>query len=92
MKSARLTLLVSPDFKARLQRDAKRAEISVARLVRDKFDPGPSAEEHELRALAAELRRSTAETRAAVAAALKEIAAEHRTARGRRTTSATKAA
>ncbi|MCE2971481.1 MAG: hypothetical protein LW847_14930 [Burkholderiales bacterium] len=78
MKTARLTLLVTPEFKSRLERDAERAGISVAQLVRERFETTPSPEEAELRALTAELRRSTATTRAALRAALQAVQAGKR--------------
>lgn len=68
MKSERLTLLVTGDFKARLERDAKRRRISVAQLIRQQFDPVASTpDEQELIALTQELRRSTREVRQALA-------------------------
>lgn len=74
MKSERLTFLVTGDFKARLERDAKRQRISVAQLIRQQFDPAaPSADEQELVALTQELRRMTQEARQALAEAHVEV-------------------
>jgi hypothetical protein len=55
MKTERLTLLCSPDFKAFLAREAERAGVSVAELVRARCEQRPSEEEAVLRALTVDL-------------------------------------
>jgi hypothetical protein len=56
-KSERLHILVDPRFKRFLQAEAKRAGLSVAQLVRQRFDSEPNQEEAVLAALTAELNR-----------------------------------
>lgn len=73
MKTARITFLGSHAFKARLEQEAKAKGISVAELIRQQFDQGPSAEEQVLLALAKELKRSSMETRKALNEAMAEV-------------------
>lgn len=73
MKTARITFLGSDRFKAQLEREAKQQKISVAELIRKQFDRAPNEEEQLLLALAKELKRSTAEARATLNEALKEV-------------------
>jgi hypothetical protein len=59
MKSERIVLLTTPEFKAYLTGEAEREGTSVAELVRNRCQsPQASAEEQALAALTAELRRS----------------------------------
>jgi hypothetical protein len=73
MKIARLTLLVTLDFKGRLARDARRAGVGGAQPMRERFEKKQSPEEAGLRAPITELKRSTAETKAALRAASKLV-------------------
>lgn len=73
MKTARITFLGSDTFKAQLESEARQQKISVAELIRQQFDRRPGEEEQVLSALAKELKRSTAETRAALNEALAEV-------------------
>lgn len=73
MKTARITFLGSDKFKAQLESEAKQHKISVAELIRRQFDRAPTEDEQLLLALAKELKRSTAEARAALNTALREV-------------------
>lgn len=73
MKTARITFLGSEAFKAHLETEAKQQRISVAELIRQQFNRQPSAEEQVISAMAKELKRSTAEARAALNEALVEV-------------------
>ena len=55
MKTARVTLLTSPDFKKFLIAEAQREGVSVAELIRSRCERKPSEEETILMALTAEL-------------------------------------
>ena len=72
MKTERLALLVTPEFKARLQAEASTRGISVGELVRLRCEPAEDADAAELRALTVELRRSTEVAHEALAATLAE--------------------
>jgi hypothetical protein len=72
MKTARLTLLTTPDFKASLERQAAREGVSVAELVRSRCEQRPSDEDGALVALTAELRKAVREARAALREGLAE--------------------
>jgi hypothetical protein len=37
-KSERITILTTPEFKARLEREARMQQISVAKLIRDRLE------------------------------------------------------
>jgi hypothetical protein len=58
MKTERVTLLTSPDFKAFLNAEAHREGVSVAELVRTRCERRPSDEEAMLAELTRELQRS----------------------------------
>lgn len=82
MKTERLTLLCTPEFKAFLSAEALRAGVSVAELVRARCEQRPSEEEATLRALSAELavalkdaRKSLREGLAQAGAALDDLRA-----------------
>jgi hypothetical protein len=67
MKSERLTLLTTPEFKAFLAEEAKQEGVSVAELVRRRCETRePSEEEEVLRALTWELNRQVGEAQAAL--------------------------
>jgi hypothetical protein len=64
MKSERIVLLTTPEFKTYLSNEARREGTSVAELVRNRCQsPSASAEDQTLAALAGELRRSVAAAR-----------------------------
>ncbi len=58
MKTARVTLLTSPDFKKFLSVEAQREGVSVAELIRTRCEQRPSEEEKILVALTSELRNA----------------------------------
>ena len=66
MKTERVTLLTSPEFKAFLTLEARREGVSVGELVRTRCERRPTDEEMMLAAL-------TAELKIAVAAASKSL-------------------
>lgn len=79
MKSERITVLGTPEFKAYLAAEARQEGISVSELVRRRCERAPSEEEELLMTLAGELRRSVESAKqslmeglAAVQAALAE--------------------
>ena len=66
VKTERITLLGSRDFKAFLAKEARKEGVSVSELVRRRCERAPTDDERMLLALADELRKSTAEARAAL--------------------------
>ena len=58
MKTARVTFLVSPDFKAFLAAEAERTGVSVAELIRQRCEGGMTEDEQTLSQLSAQLRAS----------------------------------
>ncbi len=72
MKTARLTLLTTPEFKAFLGAEAARGGISVAELVRSRCEQRPGDDEVLLASLAAELRRAVKEAGASLKSGLAE--------------------
>jgi len=97
MKTARLQVLTTPAFRDRLRREAKRAGVSVAELVRTRCesassDGGPSngasREEEQLVAeLAAQLRKGVRKAQSSLRSSLAEANAmleELKTQRERR--------
>ena len=86
-KTERIVLLTDPKFKRLLQDQARRAGLSVAELVRQRFERQPSQEEALLAALTAELnRRVELVSRSAdrTMALADEVLAELRAGRARR--------
>ncbi len=87
MKTARLQLLTTPSFRDRLRKEAKRAGVSVAELVRTRCE-GSSGEEEQLVAeLAAQLRKEVRRAQSSLRSSLAEANAmleELRTQRERR--------
>ncbi|MBI3156291.1 MAG: hypothetical protein HYZ20_12885 [Burkholderiales bacterium] len=72
MKTERVTLLTTPEFKAFLSREAKREGVSVAELVRARCEQRPSSDEAALQGLVAELRTSVAQAKKSLRAGLDE--------------------
>jgi hypothetical protein len=64
VKSERITILGSPDFKAFLTREAKKEGVSVSQLVRQRCeDKSPRQDEKLLAALVKELGEATAKAK-----------------------------
>ena len=72
MKTERVTLLTSPEFKAFLGAEAQREGLSVGELVRRRCEGRPSADEAALAALTAELRAAVREAKKSLGGALGE--------------------
>lgn len=72
MKTARLTLLTTPEFKAFLGAEAARGGISVAELVRSRCEQRQTDDEAVLASLAVELRQAVRQASAALKGGLAE--------------------
>lgn len=72
MKTERVTLLTSPEFKAFLAAEARREKVSVAELVRSRCEGRPSEDEAVLIALTAELRAAVSQAKQALREGLAE--------------------
>ena len=72
MKTERVTLLTTPEFKAFLGVEAAREGISVAELVRSRCGQRPGADEALLASLAGELRKCVREAQASLRGGLAE--------------------
>ena len=75
MKSERVTLLTSPEFKTFLTAEAKRAGVSVAELVRTRCEGRPSDEDAVLASLTAELHKAVADAKRSLKGGLDEARA-----------------
>jgi hypothetical protein len=75
MKTERVTLLTSPDFKAFLNAEAHREGVSVAELVRTRCERRPSDEEAMLAELTRELQQSMVAAKRALKGCLDEAQA-----------------
>jgi hypothetical protein len=75
MKTERVTLLTSPDFKAFLNAEAHREGVSVAELVRTRCERRPSDEEAMLAELTRELQQSMVAAKRALKSGLDEAQA-----------------
>lgn len=84
MKTERVTLLTTPQFKAFLGVEAAREGVSVAELVRSRCEQRPDAEEALLVSLAADLRKAVREARASLKGGLAEADAVLTELRARR--------
>lgn len=84
MKTERVTLLTSPDFKAFLSAEARREGVSVAELVRSRCERRPSEDEAALAGLTRELNRAVADAQAALKQGLDEAQAVIAEMRARR--------
>lgn len=84
MKTERLTLLTTPEFKAFLGAEAARDGISVAELVRNRCEQKPDADEAVLESLAGELRKAVGEAQASIKSGLAEVASVLTELRARR--------
>ena len=85
LKTERVTLLTSPDFKAFLSAEAQREGVSVAELVRTRCERRPSEEETLLAALTSELNKAVGEAKRALKSGLDEAEAVLDELRGKRT-------
>lgn len=72
MKSERLQLLTTPEFKAFLGKEAKREGVSVAELVRSRCERRPSDDEARLAQLTVELRKKICDASSSLSSGLKE--------------------
>ena len=63
MKTERVTLLTTPEFKAFLAEEADREGVSVAELVRSRCERRPTDEDAMLVALTAELRAAVSQAK-----------------------------
>ncbi len=75
MKTERVTLLTSTDFKAFLSAEALREGVSVAELIRSRCEQRPSAEEAVLSALVAELHHAVGAAKRSMREGLNEAQA-----------------
>ena len=74
MKTARLTLMTTPEFKAFLSAEAARSGVSVAELVRTRCEQKPTADEDALAELTGELRKAVRDAHASLEGGLAEAA------------------
>ena len=72
MKTERITLLTSPDFKAFLSAEAAREGVSVAELVRTRCERRPTDEEAILAGLTSELNKAVIEAKRSLKSGLDE--------------------
>lgn len=75
VKTERVTLLTSPDFKAFLNAEAQREGVSVAELVRTRCERRPTEEEAILAGLTAELNKAVGEAKKELRSGLDEAQA-----------------
>lgn len=74
-KTERVTLLVSPEFKAFLSREAMQESISVSELVRRRCENQVASDEEVLLHLIDEVKQSTGRARRALQQGLKDAEA-----------------
>jgi hypothetical protein len=92
VKTERLVLLTTPQFKALVTRDAKREGVSVAEFVRRRVEPKATDEERLLQELTAQLQAAVEDTRRSVNDSVTEVQAVLRELRARRSRPKQKAA
>jgi hypothetical protein len=73
MKTERITLLASAEFKAFLMEEARAEDISISELIRRRCEQRQNEDEQLLLALAAELREATAAADKALDAGLASV-------------------
>ena len=86
MKTERVTLLTTKEFKSFLSDEARREGVSVAELVRVRCEQKSTPDEAVLAALSAELRESLARARSTLKEGIKEaqsVLTELRSSRNR---------
>jgi hypothetical protein len=87
MKTARLQVLTTPAFRDRLRKEAKKAGVSVAELVRARCEGTAAEEEQVVAELTAQLRKEVRKAQSSLRNSLTEANAmldELRTQRERR--------
>jgi hypothetical protein len=87
MKTARLQLLTTPAFRDRLRKEAKKAGVSVAELVRTRCESASGEEEQMVSELASQLRKKVRKAQSSLRSSLAEanaMLAELRVQRERR--------
>ncbi|MGA8622790.1 MAG: hypothetical protein WB660_30235 [Candidatus Sulfotelmatobacter sp.] len=87
MKTARVQVLTTPAFRDWLRKEARKAGVSVAELVRTRCESRPSGEEQTVAKLAAHLRKEVKKAQASLKSGLDEATAvlqELKTERERR--------
>ncbi|MGA2412832.1 MAG: hypothetical protein ABSF59_00200 [Candidatus Sulfotelmatobacter sp.] len=87
MKTARMQILTTPAFRDRLRKEARKAGVSVAELVRTRCEGSAAEEEQVVAELAAELRKQVRAAQSSLRKSLAEANAtleELRTQRERR--------
>lgn len=72
MKTARLQVLTTPAFRDRLRKEAKKAGVSVAELVRTRCETAPGEEAQVIAELAAELRKKVRKAQSSLRSSLAE--------------------
>ena len=73
VKTERITILGSPDFKAFLKKEAKKEGVSLSELVRERCENKPQTEDEEiLLALVAEVKKATNKAKKSLTEGLKE--------------------
>ncbi|MFY9792697.1 MAG: hypothetical protein WA474_02175 [Candidatus Sulfotelmatobacter sp.] len=72
MKTARLQLLTTPAFRDRLRKEAKKAGVSVAELVRTRCEGSSDEEEQLVAELAAQLRKEVRRAQSSLRSSLAE--------------------
>lgn len=90
MKTERIEFVAPPGLKAKLQKEATRARISVGELIRQRFEP--SDEEIELAKLTIALKEATGEASRDLTRAIGEVADLVAELRSRRDVAGRKAA
>ncbi len=84
MKTERVTLLTSPDFKAFLNAEAQREGVSVAELIRTRCERRPTDEEAVLVELTGQLRKAVGEAKRSMKDGLDEAQAALRELQAKR--------
>ncbi|WP_333840946.1 hypothetical protein [Pelomicrobium sp.] len=73
MKTERISVLGSPEFKAFLTKEAQKEGISISELVRRRCERTPSEDEAILASMAAELKRAVAQAKRSLEEGLQAI-------------------
>lgn len=73
MKTERISVLGTPEFKAFLAKEAEKEGISISELVRRRCERTPSEDEAILAAMAAELKRAVAQAKRSLDEGLRAV-------------------
>ena len=73
MKSERITVLSTPEFKAYLVKEAEKAGISVSELIRRRCARQPTEDEAQLMALTSELQQAVKAARSSLLEGLASV-------------------